>query len=82
MLLIANRDPANVRVDAPSRGELVSAFLQANTNASDYLTELAAHAASYNPFNLLVFDGTCLMGLQSRHAKVVAMHPGLQRGTV
>ena len=75
--LTNHRDPANVRVDAPSRGALVSAFLQTELSASDYLTELASRAADYNPFNLLVFDGTRLMGLESRHAKVITMQPGI-----
>lgn len=75
--LTNHRDPANVRADAPSRGELVSAFLQTNTSASDYLSELAEHAANYNPFNLLVFDGASLLGLESRHAKVLSMQPGI-----
>lgn len=71
------RDPANMRADAPSRGELVSAYLQADTSAMDYLTELAGRAGDYNPFNLLVFDGVSLLGLESRHAKVIALQPGL-----
>lgn len=71
------RDPANMRADAPSRGELVSAFLQSSICAADYLAELANHAANYNPFNLLVFDGQSLMGLESRHAKVLTLPPGL-----
>lgn len=75
--LTNHRDPAHVRADAPSRGELVSAFLQADSSAADYLTELARRAADYNPFNLLVFDGEMLMGLESRHAKVIAMQPGI-----
>ncbi|MDO8318917.1 NRDE family protein [Rhodoferax sp.] len=75
--LTNHRDPTRQRADAPSRGELVSAFLQADSSASDYLTELAGRADSYNPFNLLVFDGTRLMGLESRHAKVTAMQPGI-----
>ncbi len=75
--LTNHRDPANMRADAPSRGELVSAFLQTDSSAEDYLSALAERAASYNPFNLLVFDGTSLMGLESRHARVVAMQPGI-----
>lgn len=75
--LTNHRDPANVRADAPSRGELVSAFLQANTSAEDYLTELARRADAYNPFNLLVFDGHALMGLESRHAKVLTLPSGI-----
>jgi uncharacterized protein with NRDE domain len=75
--LTNHRDPTRQRTDAPSRGELVSAFLQTNASAEDYLNALAERAADYNPFNLLVFDGTYLMGLESRHAKVITMQPGI-----
>ena len=71
------RGPTAMRADAPSRGELVSAYLQTESSAMDYLTELAGRCADYNPFNLLVFDGARLLGLQSRHAKVIALQPGL-----
>lgn len=75
--LTNHRDPARQRADAPSRGELVSAFVQTGISAEDYLCTLAERAAHYNPFNLLVFDGVSLMGLESRHAKVIAMRPGI-----
>lgn len=75
--LTNHRDPATVKPDAPSRGELVSAFLQTDTSARDYLTELAGRAGNYNPFNLLVFDGTHLLGLESRYARILTMQPGI-----
>jgi len=71
------RDPAMLRSDAPSRGELVSGFLQGDASAADYLSQLQPRAARYNPFNLLVFDGTELLGLQSRDAQVLRMAPGV-----
>jgi uncharacterized protein with NRDE domain len=71
------RAPALMRSDAPSRGELVSHFLLGDSTASDYLRQLQGQAAQYNPFNLLVFDGLTLMGLQSRDARVVTMTPGV-----
>ena len=49
------------------------------SSALDYLTVLAGRAGAYNPFNLLVFDGSSLLGLESRHAKVVTLQPGEQR---
>lgn len=39
------RDPAAMRPDAPSRGELVSAYLQTDASAMEYLTELAGRTA-------------------------------------
>lgn len=71
------RAPALMRSDAPSRGELVSGFLRGDDSCSDYLGQLQGQAAQYNPFNLLVFDGLTLLGLQSRDASIVAMAPGV-----
>nr|WP_295772641.1 NRDE family protein [Rhodoferax sp.] len=65
------------RTDTPSRGELVAAFLQSDQAADTYLQQLAWHCGDYNPFNLLVFDGQQLMGLESRSAKVLTHAPGL-----
>lgn len=64
------------RADARSRGELVTGFLHGTLAAADYVHALQPHCAAYNPFNLLVFDGERLMGLESRHGRIVALKPG------
>ena len=66
-----------LRSDTPSRGELVAGFLRDDLDAPTYLLELAGRAADYNPFNLLVYDGRTLMGLESRGAKLVPLQPGI-----
>jgi uncharacterized protein with NRDE domain len=71
------RDGLAQRSDAPSRGELVSQFLQTRVSAPDYLRALADRAADYNPFNLLVFDAVGLWGFESRHAQIMAMPAGI-----
>ena len=70
------RDVARQRADAPSRGSITSAFLGGTTSAQDYLAKLSARAAHFNPFNLLVFDGTSLLGFESRHLRVVPFEAG------
>ena len=70
-------DAPRQRADAPSRGGLVTQFLNSDLPALLFLQRLAGEAKHYNAFNLLVFDGTDLLGLQSRDAKVVAMRPGV-----
>jgi uncharacterized protein with NRDE domain len=65
------------RLDAPSRGALVADFLQGSMAGEDYLIALAATVHHYNPFNLLVFDGQQLVGLESRGAKIVHMAAGV-----
>lgn len=64
------------REDVRSRGELVTQFLHSRLSAAAFLQDLLSQCAAYNPFNLLVFDGTTLMGLESRHARIVLLQPG------
>lgn len=71
------RDPLNNRADAPSRGALVSGFLTGNHSAQTYLDSLVGQCEDYNPFNLLVFDGQQLLGLESRHRRVLLLAPGI-----
>lgn len=65
------------RSDAPSRGELVTNFLRSPHNAATYLQALQKHAVSYNPFNLLVYDGSILLGFESRGANIVTLPTGI-----
>lgn len=65
------------RANTPSRGELVASFLHSDQSADTFLQQLARHAGDYNPFNLLVYDGRQLMGLESRGARVLTHEPGI-----
>ena len=71
------RSTGPARPDAPSRGELVADFLQSRLSAQAYLAALQPEASAYNPFNLLVFDGQTLLGLESRGARIVTLQPGI-----
>ena len=71
------RSGAPQRLNALSRGELVTGFLSGQLNAEEYLNLLSARAADFNPFNLLVFDGQQLLGLQSRDARIIKFKPGI-----
>lgn len=62
--------------DAISRGTLVSDFLQNRMSAAAYLAQLAPVSQRYNPFNLLVWDGIQLLGLEGRHGRIVQLQPG------
>ena len=71
------RDVKSFKPNAPSRGNITTAFLQGSVGAADYLQSLAESASSYNPFNLLVFDGHDLMGFESRHRRAFALPSGI-----
>lgn len=55
------RAPSERMEDAPSRGELVSAFLTGDASPQDYVASLAGHTHRYNGFNLLVGDRDALI---------------------
>lgn len=61
----------------PSRGMLVTDFLQGHMSASDYLEAVAVQTQRYKPFNLLLYDGQELMGLESRHKRILSFSPGV-----
>src|SRR5450631_385102 len=51
------RDPASGRTDAPSRGSLVSSFLESGASVAEGLADLRKIGADYNGFNLIFSDG-------------------------
>lgn len=59
------RDPKRHRLDAPSRGQLVSSALLATTPALATLTALTPQALACNGCNLLVCDGETLASLDN-----------------
>jgi uncharacterized protein with NRDE domain len=61
----------------PSRGALVADFLQGDGDATAFLNALKSRADDYNPFNLVVFDGLQLMGIESRNKRVFSIAPGI-----
>ena len=71
------RSGLSQRLDAPSRGALVVDFLTGESDAAQTFERLLGHVADYNPFNLLVFDGQQLLGLESRSARIVTLTPGI-----
>lgn len=75
------RDPAAVKAEAPSRGELVSRFLREDMAPADYGAELERIGEGYNGFNLLF--GTLarpepeLRYYSNRSSRSGALSPGL-----
>ncbi|WP_374338910.1 NRDE family protein [Leeia sp.] len=70
------RNVADYRPDAPSRGELVTAWLQGQLSSADYLAQLRLRARQYNGFNLLLFDGQQLLAYHSPSDQLQAWGAG------
>jgi uncharacterized protein with NRDE domain len=70
------RDPANIRSAAPSRGKLVSNFLQSKQSPEDYIGEVAERGADYNGFNLVVGTATEAWYVSNYQSGSRALAPG------
>jgi uncharacterized protein with NRDE domain len=71
------RNPADHRGDAPSRGELVKAFLTGRMSATAYVHDLAREARPYNGFCLLIGDGDHLFFYSNRAEVPLPVEPGV-----
>jgi uncharacterized protein with NRDE domain len=72
------RDPGFAQLaGAPSRGALVADFLRGSADAEAYAHGVAARAAAYNGFNLLVRDDAGLFYLSNRTEGVRRLAPGV-----
>ena len=70
------RDPSRVKPGAPSRGHLVSGYLQGGQPAGDALQGLRSTADRYNSFNLVLGDATGLYYYSNRAGEPQALPPG------
>lgn len=70
------RDPASLKQEAPSRGQLVSDYLRGRESPEEYLQRLAPRAGRYNGFSLLVGDRSGLL-FYSNRGEAVRPEPGI-----
>lgn len=71
------RDPASLRSDAPSRGEIVSGFLLSPLSPEAYLADLHTAGKAYNGFNLIAGDHKELYYYSNREGEIRRLEPGL-----
>jgi len=71
------RAPEHHRSNAPSRGPLVSGFLQSHLPPLAYLQHLAADTTNYNGFNLLLGDGEQAFCYSNVSGEIQALGPGV-----
>lgn len=67
--LVTNFREALKMPKAPTRGDLVPAFLTSPDSAESHLDSLACHASRYAGFNLLLHDGDALWYASNRDAQ-------------
>jgi uncharacterized protein with NRDE domain len=76
-LLTNYRDPKNINPAAPSRGHLVSDFLQSNEPASQYIKNVEKVGKKYNGFNLLAGSFEELFYFSNYGHGIEQLKPGL-----
>lgn len=78
LAVLTNYRSAKERIiSAPTRGKLVADFLRNDESIDSYLNFLSSVGQSYNPFNLLLYDGSTLKGFESNSNKVIDIKPGI-----
>jgi uncharacterized protein with NRDE domain len=71
------RDLSRIKDNAPSRGFLVSDFLQTNESPEEYLKKIKKKASQYNDFNLLVGENDDLFYFSNVNNKLIKVEPGI-----
>lgn len=71
------RDPTDIQIDAPSRGDLVSRFLTNTEKPGPFLKKLSAVSSQYNGFNLLVGSRNELWYYSNKGAEPRMLPPGV-----
>lgn len=71
------RDPRLSKPEGASRGQLPVRFLEGGHSAAAFLGDLRREIARFSPFNLLLFDGTDLLGYESHQDRIRPFGPGI-----
>ena len=71
------REARPQRINAPSRGRIISDYLCSRTDAQGYLEKLESAGHRYNGFNLLIGDTSTLYYYSNRGGAPMALEPGV-----
>lgn len=77
-LLTNHREPGKTNPTAPSRGELVSRYLDGDSATERYMAEVQQQGSAYNGFNLLAgdADSAWYVGNRSKQTEPERLAPG------
>jgi uncharacterized protein with NRDE domain len=71
------RDPANIRDNTPSRGDLVTDYLLGDTPPAEYLALLQQRSQNYNGFNIIFGDLENIFFHSNRGKVAPLLQPGI-----
>ena len=71
------REPQNILTGSPSRGKLVTNFLEGNSSIKNYLDSLVSTADQYNGYNLIIMDNDEAAYFSNKTKKMLKLSPGI-----
>jgi len=71
------RDPKNILSDAPSRGDIVTDFLNSKKHAREFMVELKSGAGRFNGFNLIAGSIDELWYFNNQDFSIQKLEPGI-----
>lgn len=76
-ILTNYRDLKNIKLNAPSRGHIITEYLLSGQTAFEYLQQLKTNAQNYNGFNLILSDNESLYHYSNHTNEITRMEPGI-----
>lgn len=70
------RDPGSIKENAPSRGSIVTDFLESSLDAATFLNKFNSGAEKFNGFNLLAGDENSLYWFSNIKGRITKLSPG------
>ncbi|MFT6849631.1 MAG: hypothetical protein ACJATA_000429 [Sphingobacteriales bacterium] len=70
------RDPLNINLEAPTRGDLIPNYLKSNLSAEEHIAELKATLKSFNGFNLILGEGLNAWFVSNHEERIEKLDPG------
>jgi uncharacterized protein with NRDE domain len=71
------REPQNVKKDSPSRGKLVTSFLENNTSLENFVKFLYSTVEEYNGYNLLYMEAGEVFYFSNKAGNNILLSPGI-----
>ncbi len=71
------RDPASLKTDAPSRGDIIPQLLDSGKSIKQGLEDLQSDCRRFNGFNLLAWDGRNLYWFSNVTEEIQTIEPGI-----
>lgn len=71
------RDPSQLKINAPSRGDLVLDFLKSEQSAQEFIAKVQNKSSLYNGFNILLGDAEGILHFSNHNNTITSVTTGV-----